>query len=114
MSIKIYACECGTFKTFKNNPILHNNPVWSGVYLHGNIQDENGFDIVTSEHGSLDDGIYKCHVILHNGEHRKAKLFYWRSKESPIARSRGLIVALDDMEHLADAQRNFEERAEYI
>ena len=111
------------------------------VYLHGKVEDmnEGGFDLVYIPDMPKEDGIYDCEVRLCNHEELiPCKFFYWAvsygkasdtfiigdSEDTSIRpdpnnpgmliKDRGLVVAVDDTEHLADAQQKFDERREYL
>lgn len=111
------------------------------VYLHGKAEDmnEGGYDLVYIPDMPKEDGIYDCEVRLCNHEELiPCKFFYWSASygkasdtfiigdpedtsirpdpNNPgmLLKDRGLVVAVDDTEHLADAQQKFDERREYL
>jgi hypothetical protein len=68
-------------------------PVTGYIYLHGQLQDEAGFDLCHIDQLPEEDGIYDCEVTLTNGLIKPAKLYFWKSKRRNI--NRGLIVSAD-------------------
>ena len=89
--MKIYAFDIN-FEKFKDIDL------WSFVYIHGSLQDENGFDLIGCNERPTKDGIYDVTVVLSNGNERKSKLYFWKDKE--WNRDRGLIVANDDTQEM--------------
>lgn len=70
-----------------------------GVYMHGRLQDDIGYDIPILLEGEIERGIKTCEVQFPSGEVRLAISFIWDSKTNPSAwRVRGLIVYVDDDE----------------
>lgn len=92
-----------------NNYAYKDKDLWNFVYLHGKLQYENGFDLVACDCKPGKPGIYNATVHLHNGEIRKAKLYYWKTNIE-----RGLVVAIDDLEHLLDAEQKYKRRVEIL
>lgn len=109
------------------------------IYLHGAVEKMNGFDCVYIEDMPDVAGKYNCKVKLADRDDTiSAVLFYWTvpfGKVSEVAvfgglegsglhididnpemliKDRGLIVAINDTEHLLDAERKFNERQEYL
>ena len=111
------------------------------IYLHGKVEDMNvgGFDLVYIPDMPKESGVYDCEVRLCNHEELiPCKFFYWTvpigkitdvfvfggSEDASIRpdpknptvliKDRGLIVKIDDKEHLLDAQRKFDERTPYL
>ena len=109
------------------------------VYLHGTVERLNGFDIVYVEDMPTEPGKYACEVEIEGQEDTvPATFFYWTApfakvkdaivfgnpEDSSIRvdpnnpemliKDRGLIVAVDDTEHLLDAERKFNERQAYL
>lgn len=68
-------------------------PVTGYIYLHGELEYENGFDLCHIDQLPEEDGIYDCEITLTNGLIRPAKLYFWKSKIRNI--NRGLIVSAD-------------------
>ena len=81
----------------------------SGTYLHGQLQDDNGYDIfgiITEEKNlQLEDGMYPCEV---RGLHDDCTFFYWKRKSPDF--HRGLVVRNDDVNRLQDARAKFDRR----
>lgn len=73
------------------NDVEH--PVTGYIYLHGELQEENGFDLCHIDQLPEEDGIYDCEVRMINGLVKPAKLYFWKSKRRNI--NRGLIVSAD-------------------
>lgn len=69
------------------------HPATGYIYLHGELEDENGFDLCHIDQLPKKDGIYDCEVTMANGLIRPAKLYFWKSKRRNI--NRGLIVSAD-------------------
>lgn len=111
------------------------------VYLHGEIEDmnEGKFDLVYIPDMPKEDGVYDCEVRLCNHEELiPCKFFYWTvsygkaeditilgdcgdtsirpDPQNPgmLIKDRGLIVKVDDDEHMKDAQTKFDERRAYL
>ena len=80
--------------------------VTTGVYLHGELEDENGYDLVQSNTSLPSaDGIYDC-VVLMNQKIVQCKLFFWRRDKL----QRGLIVKKGDTEYMDDAREHYSKR----
>ena len=85
------------------------------LYLHGKLEDDNGYDLCLIENCPDADGIYNCEVMMNNGtDIRKAKLFYWVFSKNGYDKPRGLVVQVDDTEHLRSAQWKYEQKCEFI
>jgi len=69
------------------------HPVTGYIYLHGELQKENGFDLCHIDQLPEEEGIYDCEVRMINGLIKPAKLYFWKSKRRNI--NRGLIVSAD-------------------
>lgn len=95
---------------------IDNRPsVTTGVYLHGKLQDMNGFDLVDIENMPTEEGIYECKVQLAGKtDYITAKLYFWKDKEIFPGRDRGLIVWRGDLVATYYAIRKFKERAGMI
>lgn len=76
-----------------------------GVYLHGQAENEAGFDIPDStvDLSTVPDGLHEATVNGHSGY----TLYLWRS----TAMLRGLVVKEGDAEGHAHAQARFEARS---
>jgi len=79
------------------------------VYLHGRFEDDNGYDLIYCEQLPAKDGIYDCDVVI-NDVAAPGKLFFWRVGKT----NRGLVVSLDDPEHLKDAKAKFDKRSVWL
>jgi hypothetical protein len=96
-------------------PIKHNEKtevdyVTPFIYLHGTLQDRNGFDLVHIEELPSEDGIYECTVRFSDNESYEAKLYLWFI-ENWYCRNRGLVVAVDDTESNDDALSKYNKRS---
>lgn len=70
-----------------------------GVYMHGKLQDDIGYDIPILLEGEIQRGINICEIQFPSGEVRPAVSFIWDSKMNPSAwKVRGLIVYVGDPE----------------
>lgn len=104
----------------------------SGVYLHGELAKENGFDLVCQyikdgDYIEDDEIIESVKVVFADGTEHKAIAYIWKSpskyemhKYSPIPtcivseKIHGLICALDDKEANEYALEKFNARVEHI
>ena len=80
-----------------------------GTYLHGRLEDDNGYDLCGIENFPYEesplDG-FNCVVVMRNGEKRNAKLFVWEVKEWSTSKRKfwkGLIVQEGDEKYMKDA-----------
>ena len=68
-----------------------------GVYMHGKLQDDIGYDIPILLEGEIQRGINICEVQFPDGQIKLAIAFIWDSKMNRSAwRVRGLIVYAND------------------
>ena len=111
----------------------------SFVYLHGELEKENGFDLLgttKSDHSNCDlglnDGVYLVNVIFANGKTEKCLLWYWHSpikfkledffglqrQKMPVQINngcqKGLICRIGDNESNEYALEMFNARAEHL
>ena len=87
--------------------------VTNGVYLHGELEQINGYDLVEFEPPKA-DGVYGCFVHIKD-ETYVAKLFYWKAKiDEKVTMNRGLIVSVDNKDDIKYAQEKFKKRACWI
>ena len=81
-------------------------PITPWVYLHGMLQDKNGFDLCLIDPMTNHDGIYDCEAILSTGETYPSKLYLYfvpRYTQTSLAMiNRGLIVANEDTDEHHD------------
>lgn len=97
-------------------PINDNEiPVTYGIYLHGVLEQKNGFDMVNIDELPKKDGIYDCVVTIKDVQYA-SKLFYWKVAgiKARSVMDRGYIVAVDDTTHITDAQKKYKRRADCI
>lgn len=69
------------------------------VYLHGILEDKNGFDLCWIDPFPKEEGIYDCDAILQNGETIPSKLYLYFIDNFPYEGerlNRGLVVANSD------------------
>ena len=72
------------------------HPVSGYIYLHGELEEENGFDLCHIDHIPEKDGVYDCEVRMTNSLVKPAKLYFWKSKKRNI--NRGLIVSANNQD----------------
>jgi len=82
-----------------NNPDFVTTYITPFVYLHGILEDKNGFDLCWIDPFPNEEGIYDCEAILQNGETIPSKLylyfidnFHYEGERF----NRGLVVANSD------------------
>lgn len=69
------------------------------VYLHGTLQDKNGYDLCWIDPLPDEEGIYDCEAILQNGETIPSKLYLYfidNFHYEGERMNRGLVVANTD------------------
>ena len=85
-----------TVHALKYGEFTEDRPVTGGVYLHGQLQSDNGFDLCSVDNLPTVDGLYRCEVVMSDGSVRKAKLYFWTvdrgTAEISQIINRGLIV----------------------
>lgn len=87
--------------------------VASGIYLHGKLEDINGYDLVEFE-PPKERGLYECFVDI-QGKIYEARLFYWQVELSiDYKMDRGLIVSIDDNDALVFASEKYLRSASWI
>lgn len=99
----------GLIKVF---PIKHGSYISQltpHVYLHGELQEWNGFDLCLVQKLPEAEGIYECETIFDDGHIIPSILFFWHGPE-PFT-NRGLIVDKRDKASMEDARQKFEQRA---
>ena len=79
------------------------------IYLHGELEKENGFDGCYITHIPEADGEYECKVIIDDKAYM-GKFYYWFRRGI----DRGLIVKVGDTEAEKFAEKKFKERAEFL
>ena len=81
----------------------------SFVYLHGQIEQLAGHDIVDVNQPleNLEDGIYDCTYTHNDGSVHKCNLYMWLVDRF----QKGLIVHVDDSEMNDDALKKYNKRA---
>jgi len=86
----------------------------SGVYMHGRLQDEIGYDIPILLDDDMRTGIHTCEIQFPNAETKLAIAFVWETKMKVNPWGvRGLIVYANDDEFLY-AFEKFNEKAENL
>lgn len=86
-----------------------NKKLTDGVYLHGILELENGYDLVSMDEIPEKDGIYECTTILHN-EKVSSILYFWKVNN----RNRGLVVKRTDENAIKNAEETYNNRSEFI
>lgn len=84
-----------------------------GVYLHGQLQDLNGYDIVYLSSVPKEEGIYPVEVEI-GGQIINANLYFWFGDPNILNGLRGLIVDPNDTIAVQDAIRKFGDKAHYL
>ena len=91
-----------------------------GIYAHGELEKVWGYDIVRIPkwnpflHG-VEEGIYDCWFVYPNSEIVDAKIFVWVCavlNGKPL--KKGLVVKVGDDKYMADAQKKYDAKAEFI
>lgn len=104
--MKVYAQKNGlTIFGFNKKTYLFNY-----VYLHGDLELENGYDIVdteTKEEQNIPEGIYNIEVVLHDGRIVPGRLYYWKGFDEIY---HGLIVKPTDEEGINYALEYYDNR----
>lgn len=86
-------------------------PVTSWIYLHGELEDINGYDLVYIEEDlPVVDGIFDCIVTIDDKPY-PAKFFFWKCE---CTGHKGLIAGVTDDEGLAWAKEKFDEKPEIV
>jgi len=87
---------------------------YGGVYLHGKLEDEVGYDIPVLLDNDMKVGINKCDVKLPNGKSVKAKAYVWKTeyKSNPWG-VRGLII-YDDDEDKEYVMKQYKQKSENL
>lgn len=70
------------------------------VYLHGTLQDKNGYDLCWIDPLPDEEGIYDCVAILQNGETVPSKLYLYfidNFHYEGERLNRGLVCAVSDV-----------------
>ena len=80
-----------------------------GVYLHGTLERENGYDLVSIDEVPTYEGIYECMTILKH-KYIPSILYFWRVN----GRNRGLVVRKNDTAFIEDAKEQFDKREEWL
>ena len=109
----VYGLEIGTYEAF-NKDI---KKCLDFVYLHGVLEDKNGFDLLGVDrktYNSIHSNpicITKVNVVFHNGDKEEGILFFWHDGDG---REHGLIVSETDKESMDYAKEKFDNRAYYL
>lgn len=108
----LFAFDC-------ENRLFSNKRTLDFCYLHGKIEDDNGFDLVgvdeeTMEYlSNADDCILDANVWLKNTE-AECNFYFWHSILDGTRINRGLIVYKDDEVNNRLAKSKFEVRAKIL
>ncbi len=129
MEIKVYPETIDGVSNIEN--LGKDVEVMSGVYLHGKLQEINGYDIVDRYHDDNDpcqqDQVIPVTVVMLDGTEYKAFGYFWKSPDKyefyktflgeliptqkVSAIQRGLICAWDDKEANEYALEKFNARS---
>lgn len=93
-----------------------------GIYLHGDLQDVVGYDLIQVDKSEYDkfmdmpDGVYDVDVMLRGGCSTSSILFFWKLYNDVCKRVsfRGLVVSKTDKESLMDASQKFKDRRDWL
>lgn len=80
------------------------------IYLHGVIQDEVGFDLISLDKVPELPGIYSVRVFVSETISHICSMYYWIAQ----AKDRGIIVFADDFEGAKYARDKYLERSAYL
>lgn len=86
-------------------------PLTSFVYLDGEVEKKNGYDLVSLDHNPHKDGIYPVTIILHNKTEIEGTMFFWYNEDNL---QRGLIVENGDIEAMKNARKKYENKERII
>lgn len=111
--ITVYGMNFEFKNSYINDESIYKNNT-DGIYLHGNLERINGFDLVAMDHIPTQKGIYDVNVILKNGNIHKAKLYFWTVLFAKNIRNKGLICELDDTEANKYANVKYNANSEYL
>ena len=82
----------------------------SYIYLHGVLQDQNGYDLVYIRDLPDERGVYEADVTLSDGSHRTAHFYRWFDGD----KDRGLIVDTEDVDGNSFAMEKFNENMIFL
>ena len=85
-----------------------------GIYLHGTLEEENGFDLCNIEEPLSKDGTYMVDCILANGNVRRSNLYFWTIKYGDETQLRGLVCDCNDKEANEYAREMLDERSVFL
>ncbi len=91
----------------------YNNTPW--IYLDGELDRINGYDLCHVEEVPNQDGIYDCEVDI-NGKLYSAKLYYWHSKYLDgqySSRYIGYVSEINDTFSNAVAQLKYDTKSDF-
>ena len=119
------------FETGKPRANINTDDMHIGsIYLHCQIQTENGFDLGYFDPAQLpaEDGIYDVEVIVENNNIIPCKLYFWYPLRNGQRQAiyhiitgdlmdylyKGLIVKLDDRAGHAHAYQKYQKKPEWL
>ena len=79
------------------------------IYLHGQIEEINRFDLVCMDYQPTYDGIFPIDVILIDGTKYECTLYLW-DVNAGANHQHGLIVLNDDTEAKIFAKQRYDEK----
>ena len=92
-----------------------------GIYLHGEMELLNGYDITIFPDNDLptENGIYDVEVRIGDNMYIDARMYLWYTKYSSREdddrmESHGLIVRLSDKDYVEHAESKYNELSEFI
>ena len=111
MYYTIYALDIENHRY--NEDTAKDNLLGEFIYLHGKLQQINGYDLIYLDEIPPKDGIYPCEVILSDGTVMKnCSFYYWKAPNRGI--NRGLVVLNSDIPSLEDAEEKYKQRLEFL
>ena len=97
--------------TYDGDCAIETNAITSFVYVHGDLDDDIGNDLVWIPNyikaNDISEGIYDVDFIYPQGKRIKAKLYVWADKHG---HSHGLCCDVLDEEANIDAQCKFDKK----
>jgi hypothetical protein len=89
---------------------------YGGIYMHGKLQDDIGYDVPILTEGEITRGINMCDIQFPNGDVVRAIAYIWPSKfaHNPWG-MKGLIISLDeDMGVWQDVYEKYTEQSDIL
>ena len=88
----------------------------SGIYLHGELEDINRYDLTLFPDSNIpeEDGVYDVSVKISDTEDIDAVLYLWFGRFGGEKQTRGLIVMDSDKEGSEDARKKYLEKTSVL